>query len=121
MEKELIKITLDAAHPISKGWQHLRACSLDNIDIDMVYVKRGKKPVAVVILDGAFVCKDDLKMAEHLRHVYNEKMNGREVRVLLVYQELLARPQAVPKGVSILSISDGSNDRNPTIPFTAMN
>lgn len=118
MEKELIRTVLDAAHPLSKGWQHLRACSLDTIDVDMVYFKRGKQPTAVILMDSAHVRKDDLKMAEHLRDVYNEKMNGREVRVLLVYQDLLARPQQVPKGVSILSVSD---DDDQKMPFTPMN
>lgn len=116
MEKELIATVLQAAHPASAGWKRLGGPQLlDDIEIDFVFFKKGKTPVAVLLMDTPYVSSSDLHLAKHIQDIYQQKMNGRQVWVMLVYRDLLVRPQRVPPGISILSITEWTDVEIPII------
>lgn len=101
-----IEAVLSSVHPSSQGWQQLKGCLLDEIEMDFVFIRKGQPPVAIMVMDSPYVSMDDLKLGDHIRSVYRSKMNGRELNVVLVYKELLMRPQRIPNGVSVLSVTE---------------
>ena len=106
MELALIERILQGLHAEKKGWKQLMGCRLDDIDIDFVFFLKGQLPVAAMVMETAYVQQEDLKLAAHLRDLYRHRMNGRELHVMLVYRQLLIRPQRLVKGISLLSISE---------------
>ena len=116
MERELITTVLQAAHPPHAGWKQLGGQQLiDDVEIDFVFFKKGKKPVAVLLMETPYVSGNDLRLAKHIQDLYQQKMNGRQVRVMLVYRDLLVRPQKVPPGISILSITEWTDAKSPLL------
>ena len=113
MEKKLIDVMLQHLHPEHEGWQRLPSCQLDEVDLDHVYYRKGNGPVAVLIMERPYASSDDMKLAQHVKTMYEERMNGREIQVVLIYSELLIRPQCFPKGVSVLSLSEVSTEQQP--------
>jgi hypothetical protein len=109
MELELIDAILHSIYPTHNGWKRLLGCQLDEVDVDYVFFRKGELPVAALIMESPYVNREDLKLVQHLKQVYNQKMNGRQLHVMLVYQELLIRPQRMPKGMSVLSLSEVAN------------
>lgn len=110
MEMELLNIALHAAHPVNQGWLRLRGCVLDEIEVDMFFYRKGEPPVAVLLMDTPYVSGADLKMASHVQSIYTQKMNGRKVKVMMVYRNLLFRPQRVPNDVYVMSVFDTTQE-----------
>ena len=106
MELGLIEAVLDSVHPKYEGWKRLLGCQLDEVDVDYLFFRKGELPVAALIMESPYVNREDLKLAQHLKEIYNQKMNGRQLHVMLVYQGLLIRPQRMPKGMSVLSLNE---------------
>lgn len=106
MELGLIEAVLDSVHPKQEGWKRLLGCQLDDVAVDYVFFRKGELPVAALIMESPYVNRKDLKLVQHLKELYIHKMNGRQLHVMLVYQELLIRPQRMPKGMSVLSLSE---------------
>ncbi len=105
MERDFIATVLQSVHPASAGWKQLDDRVIDDVEIDFIFFKKGETPVAVMLMDLPYVANSDLQLAKHIQDMYTQKMNGRLVEVMLVYRKLLMRPQKVPKGVSVLSIT----------------
>jgi hypothetical protein len=110
MELGLIEAVLDSVHPKHEGWKRLLGCQLDEVDVDYVFFRKGELPVAALIMESPFVNREDLKLVQHLKELYIQKMNGRQLHVMLVYQELLIRPQRMPKGMSVLSLTEAKEE-----------
>ena len=106
MEFELVQQALQQYYPHTEGWRQLRAYTLDSIEIEMFFYRKGQHPVAVLVMDGVLINSDDVKLACHLQNIYKQKMNGRDVHVMLVYNQLLLRPQKIPSGISVMSITE---------------
>lgn len=119
MDKEFLIASMDVAHPPTEGWKRISTEELNDLNVEVVYYKRGSLPLAVMLMDNPFVRQNDLKMAEYVQTLYRERMNGREVRVLMIYEELLARPLRIPKNVTIISVYNG--DGQGQLPFIANN
>lgn len=104
---------LELMHPRSSGWNWLRGKELDEIRLDVVLVKKGLEPIIVLHMDSAYVLRDDIELANHLMQVYQHRMNGRTVKVMLVYDRLLIPPKNLPKGVSVVSVAEGGGEEKP--------
>ncbi len=98
-------VAVEAAHPTDQGWRQLGPYSIDELDVDNVFYRKGQAPVAVLYMDDAFVRSEDVKLAQHLQCMYSNRMNGRSLHILLVYQGLLARPARMPNGVSVFTFT----------------
>lgn len=111
---ELAEAFVHVSHPASDGWKRVYSPKLNHLDVDlevdMLMYKRGHAPIAVVHMATPYVSKQDLDVAKQLRTLLQTRLNGREVKVLLVYREILARPQKIPPGISIMSIIEGRNE-----------
>jgi len=106
MERELIALALQAAHPAHAGWKQLGRQLIDDVEIDFVFFKKGQTPVAVLLMDMPYVSGSDLRLAKHIQDLYQQKMNGRQVKMMMVYKDLIFRPQCTPKGIYIMSITE---------------
>lgn len=112
MEQKLLELALRVAHPPAHGWRQLGPYELDGLDLQTVFYRKGHTPVAVLYMDGAVLKPDDVKLALHLQNIYRQRMNGRQLHMLLVYQGLLLAPAATPKGISVMSISSGEEEHH---------
>lgn len=116
MEKELLSAALESAFPLLEGWRQLKPVEIDGIGVDQVFYQPGNNTVLVIQMHDAYVVSSDLKLAQHLRTVYQEKMNGRKATVMLVYNGLLMRPARLPEGVKVMSVNiDGSSTYNTSV------
>ncbi|MCF8278323.1 MAG: hypothetical protein K9J17_16465 [Flavobacteriales bacterium] len=107
MELELIEAALQVEYPPYEGWKQLNNCELDDdFNIDFLFVRKGEPPVAVLLMESPYIKKEDMMLVDHVKSAYRRKMNGREVHVVLAYQEMLMRPQRIPKGMSLLVVSE---------------
>ena len=112
-ELELAELFVHAAHPASEGWRQISGRQLEatdvDVEVDMIMYKKGEPPVGVIHMATPYVSGQDLKMAQQLKTLMENRLNGREVKVLLVYRDILARPQHIPKGIYIMTISEGDS------------
>jgi hypothetical protein len=113
MKKKLVKTMLKQLHPEHQGWRQLPQCQLDDIDLNHVYYRKGSEPVAVLLMEHPYAVSDDMKLAQHIMTLYKERMNGRQIQLVLIYRELLIRPQCIPKGVRIMSLCEVSTEPQP--------
>jgi len=111
MELGLIETILNSVFSTHEGWKRLLDCQIDEVDIDFVFFRKGQLPVAALIMESPYVRREDLKLVQHLKDLYTQKMNGRHLHVMLVYQELLIRPQRMPKGMSVLSLTEAKEQK----------
>ena len=110
-EIQLAELFVRAVYPETEGWRQLHGHLLETVDadfeVDMVMYKKGEPPVAVLHMSTPYVSTSDMKMAAQLKQLLQNRLNGREAKVLLVYRELLSRPQSVPRGIYIMTITEG--------------
>jgi hypothetical protein len=113
-EIELADAFVLVSHPASEGWHQIHSPKLETLsmelEVDMVLYKKGQPPIAVVHMATAYVSRSDLEVAYLLRTIMTNLLNGRDARVLLVYRDLLVRPQKVPHGISIMTIIEGRTE-----------
>ncbi len=105
MIQTIINNALCVAYPTTDAWRQLGPQLVDELDIDNVFYRKGQPPVAVLYMDYPYVDKTDMLLAQHLQMLYGNRMNGRQLNVMLVYVNLLVRPQDLPKGLYILSVA----------------
>lgn len=107
---EISDLMVHALHPASDGWQQIHAGKHadEDLQVDMFMYKKGQPPVGIIYMNTPYVTGNDLKMATQLKTLMANFLNGREASVMLVYRELILRPQKVPKGIYIISITEGS-------------
>ncbi len=61
-------------------------------------------------MDSPYVNATDLQLARHLKECYAQKTDGRQLHVMLVYRNLLVRPQRILKGMSVVSLTEVDAD-----------
>lgn len=110
-ELELAELFVHVTHPASEGWQQVSGRKLQtadaDVEVDMIMYKKGKPPVGVIHMAAPYVSASDLQVAMQAKTYMENYLNGRVASVLLVYRELLARPHRIPKGIHILTITEG--------------
>lgn len=104
MELEMIEAALQVEYPPKNGWKLQSDCLLDEVEIDFLLSRNGQNPIAAIIMHCPYLRSADIEMVNRLKDFYAEKMDGRELHVLLIYRELLVRPQRVPKGISLMAL-----------------
>lgn len=115
MQNELFIAALESAFPTIDGWRQLKPESIDGIEVDQVLYQPGGKTVLVLQMDDAIVTQSDLKLAVHIKDVYEAK-SVRKATVLLVYNGLLMRPVNVPDDIRIMNVTvDGPTPNQTSI------
>lgn len=104
MGSEVLRSIIDASYPSYEGWQRFSVSVQDGLSNFCIGYKRNGKCVIVIIRKASFVTRHDLESAKQLQKNQKEHLSGCDVHVLLVYDELLARPQRIPEGVSVTSV-----------------
>ncbi|MBI1289590.1 MAG: hypothetical protein GC178_18670 [Flavobacteriales bacterium] len=111
MDPLAIKVALEMIHPESQGWRRLFGKRLDGIGIDVVLFCKGQPPIMAVKMESTYVNRQDIQLAQHLQQVYLQRMNGRNAKVLLMYEQLLFPPYRLPKDVSVISIMEAYQEK----------
>lgn len=110
MELGLIEALLQGIFPQADGWQLRKDCVLEDVAVHYVFYRKGDQPVAALRMDSPYVNATDLQLVRHLKERYAKKMNGRQLHVMLVYRNLLMRPQRILKGMSVVSLTEVDAD-----------
>lgn len=107
---EISELLVHALHPASEGWHevHIGKHREEDLQADMFMYKKGQPPVGIIYMNTPYVTGSDLKMATQLKTLMVNFLNGRDACVMLVYRALVVRPQKVPKGIYIISITEGT-------------
>lgn len=113
MDNNLLIAALESAYPQMEGWRQLKAEPVDGIEVDQVLYQPGGKTILVLQMDDAIATQSDLKLAQHIKNVY-EAQSVRKATVLLVYNGLLMQPVKVPADIRIMNVTVDGHTRNKT-------
>ncbi len=106
MEIELIDAILNSMYPEKEGWTLLQGLMLEEIDLDYVFVREGEPPTVALLMECPYIHPHDVSMAKHLVDIYSETNNGQKLNIILVYKQLLVRPQRIPNGIAVISLTE---------------
>jgi hypothetical protein len=88
------------------GWSLIPDFKVGEFESDYAFVREGSEMVIVVCMEGAYVAKDDIKLAEGVLVESRGFNNGKGVQVILMYGKLLFPPAQLPLNIAVVSASE---------------
>ncbi len=103
---DFTEIFLKSVHSEDEGWMVADNCRLGEFVIDHVFEKDGSTRVLVLRFHNTVVLQEDVAMAEKVLNAFEYYFEEIESSLLMVYGKLSRRPEHVPDGITVISISE---------------
>ncbi len=98
------------AHPEHKGWALTKNLTLGNTRIDYVCHKDYAYTLVLLCMEGPIVTRAHLDRATKIQELCSAEFGTAKVRVFMLYGELLHQADNLPKGISIMSVTEEVED-----------
>ena len=104
-------LILRHTYPQKAGWLVQQGVELGEFELDYVFTRENSEMVLVLNMEGAYVGKDDIKLAKGVLTESEDRFGNQDRKVILMYGKLLFPPERLPSNITVVSASEDVDSR----------